>query len=87
MLTITTEKQVVYINIDLLKNKVKRTVTLLLKISTIICVFCGVLLIMGSVGSSDNNIIPFSQILQYIKQGGIFCGVGYVLNIIKNALQ
>ena len=86
-MTISTNNKIIYINIDLLKNKVKKAVASLLKALTCVCVFCGVLLIMGSVGSSDNNIISFSQILQGIKQGAIFCGVGYVLNIIKNALQ
>ena len=87
MLTITTEKQVIYINTNLFKNRLKKAVISLLKISSIVCGFCGVFWIFGTAGVSDNDIIPFNQILTQVTQGGIFCGISYILNFIKNTLQ
>ena len=87
MLTITTEKQVIYINLDLLKSRVKKAVLKLLKVLSISSGFCGAFWILGMAGASDNNIIPFNQILTQLMQGGIFCGIGYGLNIIKKVLE
>ncbi len=87
MLTITTEKQVIYINLDLLKSRVKKAVIKVLKILSITSGFCGAFWILVTAGASDNNIISFNQILIQLMQGGIFCGISYILNFIKNALQ
>lgn len=87
MLTITTEKQVIYINLDLLKSRLKKAVVSLLKILSIASGFCGAFWILGTAGASDNNIISFNQILIQLMQGVIFCGVAYILSFIKNALQ
>lgn len=87
MLTITTEKQIIYINIDLLKSKLKRAILTLLRLSTFICGFSGAVWILGTAGSSDNNAISFYQILKQLIQGGFFCGIAYILNFVKNALQ
>ena len=87
MLTITTEKQVIYINLDLLKSRLKKAVISLLKVLSIASGFCGAFWILGTAGASDNNIITFNQILIQLMQGVILCGVGYSLNFIKNALQ
>ena len=87
MLTISTETKTLYINTNLLKSRLKRAFITLLKVLIFICGFCGAFWILGTAGASDNNIIPFNQILNQLIQGGIFCGISYILNFIKNALQ
>ena len=87
MLTITTEKQVIHINTNLLKSRLKKAVISLLKILSIASGFYGVFWILGTAGASDNEVITVNQILIQLMQGGLLCGVGYSLNFIKNALQ
>lgn len=83
MLTITTEKQTIYINIDLLKSRLKNAVITILKVLTFLCAFSGVIWIIGTAGASDNNTIPFAQIIIQLLQGFLCCGVAWVLNFIK----
>ena len=87
MLTITTEKQVIYINTNLLKSRLKKTVIKVLKVSTFICGFMGVFWILGTARASDLNLISFNQIIFRCLQGLSLCGISYILNFIKNALQ
>lgn len=87
MLTISTEKQTIYININLLKNRFKNAVITLLKVSTFILSFAGILVIIGTAGASDNDIIPFSQIIIQLLQGFLCCGVAWVLNFIKLVIE
>ena len=87
MLTITTEKQTIYINIDLLKSRFKSAFITLLKVSTFLCAFSGVIWIIGTAGSSDNNSIPFTQIIIQFLQGFLCCGVAWVLNFIKLVIE
>ena len=87
MLTITTEKQTIYINIDLLKSRLKSAFTTLLKVSTYTLIFAGILVIIGTVGSSDNNTIPFTQIVTRLLQSFFCCGVAWVLNFIKLVIE
>ena len=87
MLTITTEKQVIYINTNLLKSRLKKAVISVLKVLSIVSGFGGAFWILGTAGASDSNIISFNQILIQLMQGGIFCGISYILNFVKNALQ
>lgn len=83
MLTITTEKQVIYINIDLLKKRIKSAIITLLKVSTYILAFVGIFWIIGTAGASDNNTITTSQLFIHLLQGFFFCGIAWVLNFIK----
>jgi len=87
MLTITTEKQTIYINIDLLKSRFKSAVITILKILTFLCAFCGVIWIIGTAGTSDNNNIPFTQIITQLLQGFLCCGIAYILNFIKLVIK
>ena len=87
MLTITTEKQTIYINIDLLKSRLKSAIITLLKVSTYILTFAGILWIIGTAGASDNNSIPFTQIIAQLLQGFLCCGVAWVLNFIKLVIE
>lgn len=87
MLTITTEKQTVYININLLKSRLKSAFITLLKVSTFILAFAGILWIIGTAGASDNYNIPFTQIITQLLQGFLCCGVAWVLNFIKLIIE
>ena len=87
MLTITTEKQIIYINIDLLKSRFKSAVITLLKVLTFICAFSGVIWIIGTAGASDNNTITFTQIIIQTLQGFLCCGIAWVLNFIKLVIE
>lgn len=87
MLTITTEKQIIYINIDLLKSRFKSVVITILKVLTFLCAFSGVIWIIGTAGESDNNTITISQIITQLLQGFLCCGVAWVLNLIKLVIE
>ena len=87
MLTITTEKQVIYINTNLLKSRVKKAILKLLKVSTFICGFGGFLIMWSGAGLFENNYISFTDALLRLIQGVFVMGFGYILNNFKNALQ
>lgn len=87
MLTITTEKQTIYINIDLLKSRFKSAFITLLKVSTTILTIAGIFWIIGTAGASDNNTITISQTITQFLQGFLCCGVAWVLNFIKLVIE
>lgn len=87
MLTITTEKQTIYINIDLLKSRVKSAIITILKVLTFLCAFSGVIWIIGTAGTSDNNTITIFKTIKQILQGFLCCGVAWVLNFIKLVIE
>ena len=87
MLTITTEKQTIYINIDLLKSRLKNAIITILKVLTLLCAFSGVIWIIGTAGASDNYDIPLTQIIIQFLQGFLCCGVAWVLNFIKLVIE
>lgn len=87
MLTITTEKHTLYININLLKNRLKGAVITLLKVSTFIFAVYGIFQIIGIEGTSKTTDMPFVEIVIQTLKGVFCCGIAYMLNLIKNALQ
>ena len=87
MLTITTEKQVIYINTNLLKSKLKKAVLKLLKVLVFVCGFGGFLIMWSGAGQLEADVITFSQALLRLIQGGFVMGFSYILNNLKNALQ
>lgn len=87
MLTITYNTKKLYINIDLLKSRLKSAFITLLKVSTFILAFAGIFWIIGTAGASDNYNIPFSQIIIQTLQGFLCCGVAWVLNFIKLVIE
>ena len=87
MLTITTEKQTIYINIDLLKSRFKNTFITLLKVSTTVLTIIGIFWVIGTAGTSDNNTITISQIITQLLQGFLCCGIAWVLNFIKLIIE
>ena len=87
MLTITTEKHTLYINIDLLKKRFKSAFITLLRVSTFILAFAGVFWIISTAGEADNYNTPFTQIFIQFLQGFFLCGVAWVLNFIKLVIE
>jgi hypothetical protein len=87
MLTITTEKHTLYININLLKSHLKNAVVTILKALTTVLTIAGVIWIIGTAGVSDNNSMPFTQIIAQLLQGFFLCGVAWVLNFIKLVIE
>ena len=87
MLTITTEKQTLYINIDLLKSRFKSAIITLLKALATVLTIAGIVYIIGTAGASDNNTIPFAQIFTQLLQGFFLCGVAWVLNFVKLVIE
>lgn len=87
MLTISTEKHTLYINIDLLKKRFKNAIIALLKVSTFILAFAGIFWIIGTAGASDIDKITISQTIKQILQGVLCCGIAWVLNFIKLVIE
>ena len=87
MLTITTEKHTLYINIDLLKSRLKSAIITILKALTTILTIAGIFWIIGTAGASDNNNITTSQTITQLLQGFLCCGVALVLNFIKLVIE
>jgi len=87
MLTITTEKHTLYININLLKSRFKSAFITILKVLTFVLAFSGVIWIIGTAGASDNYNIPFSQIITQLLQGFLCCGIAWFLNFIKLVIE
>lgn len=87
MLTITTEKQTIYINIKLLKSRVKSAIITILKVLTTVLTIAGIVWIIGTAGTSDNNTITILKTIKQILQGFLCCGVAWVLNFIKLVIE
>ena len=87
MITISTNTKKIYINTNTLKNRLKEAFLTLIKAVAIGCGLFGLTLIVGTAGSSDLNLISFNQIIKQVFHGFLFMGSGYILSIIKNALQ
>lgn len=87
MLTITTENHTLYIDIVLLKKRLKSVFITLLKVSTFILAFAGIFWIISTAGASDLGKITISQITIQILQGFLCCGIAWVLNFIKLIIE
>lgn len=87
MLTITTEKQTIYINIDLLKSRLKSAFITLLEVLVFVCGFGGFLIMLRGAGLHENNTITFLQAILRILQGFLCCSVAWVLNFIKLVIE
>ncbi len=87
MLTITTKKQTIYININLLKSRFKSAIITLLKVLTFLCGFGGAIIMLRGAGLHENNSITFLQAILRMLQGFLCCGVAWVLNFIKLVIE
>lgn len=82
MLTITTSTKTIYIDIELLKSRFKRTVNAFNKALTIITGVAGALWVVGA----TNKDITLYQTINYILHGGVLCGVSYILNALQKRI-
>ena len=87
MLTITTKKQTIYININLLKNRFKSAIITLLKVSIIIFAIMGAIWISGGTDLLCNNNIGLTTAFLQIFYGVFFCSIAWVLNFIKLVIE
>ena len=87
MLTITYNTKKIYININLLKSRLKSAIITLLKVLTFICGFGGAIIMLIGAGLHENNTITFLQAILRIIQGGFVCGIAWVLNFIKLVIE
>ena len=87
MLTITYNTKKIYINIDLLKSRLKSAFITLLKVLIFTCGFGGFLIMWRSAGLHENNTITFLQAIFQILQGVFICGIAWVLNFIKLVIE
>lgn len=87
MLTITYNTKKLYININLLKNRLKSAFITLLKALITVLTIAGILVVIGTAGASDNYNIPFTQIITQLLHGFFLCGVAWVLNFIKLVIE
>ena len=87
MLTITYHSKLFYINIDLIKKQIRKTILNILKVIAFICGLGGAMLIIGAVGSGELNDITCMQMLTRMIMGALLCGTSYIIYFIKNALQ
>ena len=87
MLTIKYNTKKLYINIDLLKSRLKSAFITLLKALATVLTIAGILVVIGTAGASDNNSITISQIIIKLLQGFLCCGVAWVLNFIKLVIE
>lgn len=82
MLTITTLTKTIYIDIELLKSRFKRTVKALLKVLTITSGVAGALWVIGA--TSDE--ISLYQTIIYFLRGGVLCGISCMLNALQKRI-
>jgi hypothetical protein len=87
MLTITTEKRTLYINVHLLKSRFKNAVIALLKISIYILAFAGVAMIIGTEEASKTTDTTVYQIITNCLKGFSCIGFAYGLNFIKSVIE
>ena len=87
MLTISTNTKTLYINIDLLKSKIKKIIILLFKILVVACGVVGFLLMVSGAGKHENNLITFSQALIQILKGLLIIIISYILHNFKKVLE
>ena len=87
MITITTGTKNISIDINLLKKRLKKAITTVLKISAVIFAFYGIFQIVGAVGDADIDNISNKQLFFKMVMGFLYCGVAYMINIIKRVLE
>ncbi len=87
MLTITTEKSIITVNTDLLKNKLKKAILKALTISKNIIILAGFVYAVYTARKFENDLMSFSQALLNMLYGFLIVGSGYMLNFIKLVIE
>lgn len=87
MMYITYSTTKVSVNIALLKKRIKNIVIWILKAMRTTAVISGIFLLLGTAGSSDLDLITFTEILYNFGICLLLFGMAYVLEFIKVIIE
>ena len=77
----------VSVNIALLKKRIKTVVIWILKAMRTTAIISGIFLLFGTAGSSDLNLITFTEMLYNFGICLLLFGTAYVLEFIKVIME
>ena len=75
------------VNIALLKSRIKSIVIWILKAMRTTAIISGIFLLLGTAGSSDLDLITFTEILYNFGICLLLFGMAYVLEFIKVIME
>ena len=87
MMYITYGHAEISIDIALLKKRIKTVVIWILKAMRTTAIISGIFLLLGTAGSSDLNLITFTEILYNFGICLLLFGMAYVLEFIKVIME
>ena len=87
MIYITYGNTKVPVNIALLKSRIKSVVIWILKAMRTTAIISGIFLLLGTAGSSDLDLITFTEILYNFGICLLLFGMAYVLEFIKVLME
>ncbi len=87
MMYITYGHAEISIDIALLKKRIKTVVIWILKAIRTTAIISGIFLLLGTAGSSDLNLITFTEILYNFGICLLLFGMAYVLEFIKVIME
>ena len=87
MIYITYGNTKVSVNVALLKSRIKNIVIWILKAMRTSAIISGIFLLLGTAGSSDLDLITFTEILYNLGICLLLFGMAYVLEFIKVIME
>lgn len=87
MMYITYNQMKISVNIALLKKRIKNIVIWILKAMRTTAVISGIFLLLGTAGSSDLDLITFTEILYNFGICLLLFGIAHVLEFIKVIME
>lgn len=87
MMYITYNQMKISVNIALLKSRIKSAVIWILKAMRTTAIISGIFLLLGTAGSSDLDLITFTEILYNFGICLLLFGIAYVLEFIKVIME
>ena len=87
MMYITYNQMKISVNVALLKSRIKSIVIWILKAIRTTAIISGIFLLLGTAGSSDLDLITFTEILYNLGICLLLFGIAYVLEFIKVIME
>ncbi len=87
MMYITYNRMKISVNVALLKSRIKSAVIWTLKAIRTTAIISGIFLLLGTAGSSDLDLITFTEILYNFGICLLLFGMAYVLKFIKVIIE
>lgn len=87
MMYITYNQMKISVNVALLKSRIKSIVIWILKAMRTTAIISGIFLLLGTAGSSDLDLITFTEILYNLGICLLLFGIAYVLEFIKVIME